>query len=72
MKRIKVSDLIKSLKYMQDTYGDLPVNISIATDTNFGKPSEKEIITCEEFWVNYEQHTKPERHDEIGILNFPY
>ena len=59
LKRHKVSELIKSLQYMKDTYGDLPVNIS----TNKQQASEK-------IYIGYDQFE--DKGDEISISDFPF
>ena len=65
---MKVSALVKSLQYMQETYGDLLVNISVDTPST-------EVISSNEIFIRYEQYPKEgevEKHDEVSISSFPY
>lgn len=66
---MKVSEVIKTLQIMQDTYGDLLVNLSV------GMPPTEPNINTSIIYFRYEQYSKEgniEAHDEISISDFPY
>ena len=66
---MKVSEVIKTLQFMQDSYGDLLVNLSV------GMPPDKLNVNSTTIYFRYEQYSKEdniEAHDEISISDFPY
>jgi hypothetical protein len=66
---MKVSQLIETLKNMQDTYGDLVVNLS------FGMPPDKNNISVHDLYFRHEKYAKDGKnkaHEEISISSFPY
>ena len=63
VKTKKVSELITSLTYMKETFGDLDVVVVFEAD---GKVTQGGTI-----WVNYNGNVTPDK-DDISIQNFPY
>jgi hypothetical protein len=66
---MKVSELIRGLQSMQESYGDLKVNLSVGM-----KPDQLNVnsttifLRCEQYADNCEEKA----HDEISISDFPY
>lgn len=54
----KVSEIIRTLEYCKETYGDLNVEVQV-----------DETRDCATVWVDYVQF---ENEDAIIIRNFPY
>ena len=59
---MKVSELVKTLESMWETYGDLDVTMHIATDN-------RNVLRSDTIIVGYDQY---EDGDKIDIRDFPY
>ncbi len=64
---MKVSELIKALQAMQESYGDLKVSITVHDGPVTNTPAK--IMSSEDIFLGYDQM---EDHDEINIRSFPY
>lgn len=66
---MRVKQLIETLKGMQDTYGNLVVNLS------FGMPPDKNNKVVYDFYFRKEDYVKEKgkkARSEISISDFPY
>ena len=65
---MKVSELIKSLEEMKETYGDLDVTLSLITPIQKNFKGE-DVMESKVIFVSYMQM---EEKDEINLRSFPY
>ncbi len=70
MSKKKVSEVIKSLQYMQDVYGDLPVSIAIHFNSKQLRTKENHVVSADKLFFGYDQYDK--KPNEINIRSFPH
>lgn len=60
---MKTSELIKSLQYSLEQYGDLNVSVAVADKDN-------NVTNDDNIFIGYDQCS--DRQDECNVRNFPY
>ena len=70
-----ISEVIKTLQVMEESYGDLPVTISIdfkksKLKTILESEEDNVVISSDDLYFGYDQFK--DKSDEINIRSFPY